>query len=79
MAEFVPPEFVTSTLADPAACAEVTAVMEVALTTVTPVAAMPPIVTPVAPVKPVPVIVTFVPPAVVPELGEIPVTVGGAT
>jgi hypothetical protein len=57
----------------------VTAVIEVDETTVKLVAAVPPIVTPVAPVKPVPVMVTDVPPAVVPELGEIAVTVGGAT
>jgi hypothetical protein len=43
---------------------------------VTPAAAVPPIDT-VAPVKkPVPVIVTGIPPAVVPEVGEIAVTVG---
>ena len=33
---------------------------------------------PVVPLKPVPAIVTDVPPAVVPEVGEIEVTVGGA-
>jgi hypothetical protein len=53
--------------------------MLVALTTFTLVAAVPPIVTPVAPVKLVPVIVTLVPPAVLPEVGEMDVTVGGAT
>ena len=37
---------------------------------------MPPKATAVAPVKFVPDIVTLVPPAVVPEPGEIPVTVG---
>ena len=36
-------------------------------------------VTPVAPVKPVPVIVTLVPPAVLPLVGLIEATVGGAT
>ncbi len=52
------------------------AVIEVLLPTVTPVAAVPPIVT-VAPArKPVPVIVTGVPPAVVPDVGEIELTVG---
>jgi hypothetical protein len=50
--------------------------MEVAPTTFTFVAAVPPMVT-VAPVRnPVPVIVTAVPPAVVPEVGEIDVMVG---
>src|SRR4029079_14214512 len=71
--------FVAVTLTAPAACAGVTAVIDVELATVTLVAAVPPIVT-VAPVaKFVPVIVTFVPPAVVPAVGEIAVTVGGAT
>jgi hypothetical protein len=51
--------------------------MEVALTTVTLVAATPPIVT-VAPLtKPVPVIVTGVPPPIGPEFGEILVIVTG--
>ena len=67
---------VTRTLADPAAWAGVVAVMVVALTTVTPVAAVPPMVTAVAPVKPVPVMVTEVPPVVGPVLGVIDVTVG---
>ena len=50
--------------------------MEVELTTVTLVAAVPPKLT-VAPVeKPVPVMVTNVPPLVGPEVGEIAVTVG---
>ncbi len=40
---------------------------------------MLPNLTAVAPVKPVPVIVTVVPPVVGPELGLIPVTVGGVT
>ena len=51
--------------------------IDVALTTVTPVAATPPIVTPVAPEKPVPVIVTEVPPEVEPAAGDTKVTVGG--
>ena len=52
------------------------AVMEVALTTFTPVAAVPPKLT-VAPDKnPLPVMVTAVPPAVEPEVGETAVTVG---
>ena len=55
----------------------VVAVILVALTTITPVAAVPPMVT-VAPVtKAVPVIVTPVPPAVGPLPGEIEVTDGG--
>ena len=53
--------------------------IDVALTTVTLVAAVPPMVTLVAPVKFVPVIVTLVPPEVVPELGEMLLTVGAAT
>jgi hypothetical protein len=51
--------------------------MDVELTTDTLIAATPPTVTPVAPVNPVPVIITAVPPAVVPLVGEIEVTVGG--
>ena len=55
---------VTTTLTAPAACAAVVAVIEVALATVTFVAAVPPKLT-VAPArKPVPVMVTAVPPAV---------------
>jgi len=55
------------------------AVIVVELTTVKPVAAVLPKDTDVAPVRFVPVTVTNVPPAVGPELGEIPVTDGGAT
>ena len=66
----------TTTLAVPAVPAGVVAVIEVALTTVTFVAAAPPMVTPVAPVKFAPVMVTEVPPAVGPELGLIEATVG---
>ena len=55
------------------------AVIVVALTTVTPVAAVVPKSTAVAPVKPVPVIVTRVPPAAGPLFGLMPVTVGAAT
>ena len=51
----------------------------VALTTETLVAAVPPMVTAVAPVRLVPVIVTLVPPRGVPLVGEMAVTVGGAT
>ena len=75
----VPLGVVTATFTNPAACAGVVAVMVVALTTTTPVAALPPKVTLVAPVKPVPVMVTAVPPAVVPVSGLTLVTVGGAT
>ena len=67
---------VTTTLTAPAARAAVVAVIDVLLTTVTPVAAVPPRLT-VAPARnPVPVIVTAVPPAVVPLLGLTLVTVG---
>lgn len=79
MAAFEPPGVVTTTLAAPAACAGVVAVIEVALTTVTPVAAVPPMVTLVAPVKFVPVMVTLVPPEVGPLDGLIELTVGAAT
>src|SRR5262249_23978754 len=71
-----PSVFVTVTLAAPAACAGEVAVIVVALTTVTAVAAVPPTVT-VAPArKPVPVIVRLVPPLVDPDVGATPVTVG---
>jgi hypothetical protein len=66
--------FVTVTSTVPAACPGVVAEIDVALTAVT-VADAPPMLT-VAPAwKFVPVIVTPVPPNVVPELGEIPLTV----
>ena len=68
--------FVTTTSTTPAACAGAVAVIEVELTIVTEVATDPPIVTVAPELKPVPVIVTDVPPEVVPEEGEIPVTVG---
>ena len=67
---------VTSTVPVPAG---LSAVIVVALTTVTPVAAVVPKSTAVAPVKPVPVIVTNVPPADGPLVGLMPVTVGAAT
>ena len=67
---------VTTTSVAPAAWAGVFAVIEVGPTTTMLVAAAPPIVTDAPLKKPVPVIVTDVPPAVVPELGEMPVTVG---
>jgi hypothetical protein len=70
---------VTVTVAAPAACAGVVAVICVPLTTTTFVAAVPPNVT-VAPVaKFVPVIVTAVPPAIGPLFGEILLTVGTTT
>jgi hypothetical protein len=65
---------VTSTV--PAACGGDTALIEVSEFTVKLLAATLPNETPVAPVKPLPVMVTLVPPAVLPELGEIPVTAG---
>jgi hypothetical protein len=69
---------VTTTSTAPAACAGVVAVIDVALATVTPVAAVPPIVM-VAPVaKLAPVIVTAVPPPVLPLVGAIALTVGDA-
>jgi hypothetical protein len=61
----------------PAACAGETAVISVEDTTVKLVAATAPKATLVAPVNPVPVMVTVVPPAVVPEVGEMEVTAGG--
>ena len=67
---------VTTTFPAPAAWAAVVAVIDVLFTTVTLVAAVPPIVT-LAPARnPVPAIVTGVPPAVVPDDGEIVFTVG---
>lgn len=66
---------VTSTV--PAAPAGEVAVIWAALSTVKPDAAVDPKRTAVTPVKLVPVITTEVPPAVEPDVGEIPVTVGG--
>ena len=63
----------------PADPAGVTAVMEVALTTFTPVAATPPTVTLLAPVKLVPVMVIAVPPRVEPEVGLTLAIVGAST
>ncbi len=73
-----PSLFVTTTFAAPAVPAGVVAVIDVADTTVAPVAATPPTVTPNDPpeVKFVPVIVIAVPPAAEPVDGEIPETVG---
>ena len=71
-----PPGLVTLTVTAPASPAGVVAVICVALTTTTLVAAATPKVT-VAPVaKLVPVIVTAVPPAVGPSFGEILMTEG---
>jgi hypothetical protein len=69
---------VTVTVAAPALPTGVVAVIEVLLTTVTPVAAAAPNVTVAPAAKFVPVIVTAVPPAVEPLLGLILLTVGGA-
>ena len=74
----VPPGVVTRTLAVPALPAGVVAVMVVAFTTVTPVAAVPPIVIAVAPVKSVPVMVTDCKPASGPDDGLMDATVGPA-
>ncbi len=71
----VPPGVITVTFAIPEP-AGLAAVIVVALTTVTLVAAMMPKSTTVAPVKPVPVIVTKVPPAAGPVVGLRPVTAG---
>jgi hypothetical protein len=69
---------VTTTSTAPAAWAGVMAVIDVALSTLTPVAASPPKVT-VAPVtNPVPVMVTEVPPAGRPAVGATEVTAGAA-
>src|SRR5207244_10801024 len=63
-------------LATAAATAALVVVSEVLLTTVTLVAAVPPRLTVAPAAKPVPVMVTAVPPLLVPELGEIALTVG---
>jgi hypothetical protein len=73
----VPPGVVTVTLTVPVPAGEV-AVIDVALLTTTPVAALAPKWTAVAPVKLVPVMVTLVPPAAGPDVGLMPVTVGAA-
>ena len=75
----LPPAVVTATLCAPAVPVGVTAVMLVALTTTTLIAALPPTFTLVAPVKLVPVMVIEVPPNVVPELGLTLVIVGNGT
>ena len=74
-----PSRLVTTTVTAPALCAGVVSVIEVALTTITFVAATPPTVTVAPAVKSVPVSVTAVPPAAGPDAGLTVVTVGGAT
>ena len=68
----------TDTVFAPALPAGVTAVTVVELTTLTEVAATPPIVTELVPVKFVPVIVIAVPPVVGPTFGETDEIVGAA-
>jgi hypothetical protein len=63
-------------LTDPAACGGVTAEIVVLLTTLTPVAAVPPTLTDAPAAKLVPVIVTVVPPGVGPAAGDTLPTVG---
>ena len=72
----LPEGVVTETLTEPAECAGVVAVICVWLSTVYPVATVPPNETPVAPVKLVPVRVTDVPPVELPLVGLILVMVG---
>ena len=74
----VPLGVVTDTVFAPSAPAGVTAVTVVELTTLTEVAATPPIVTELVPVRFVPVIVIAVPPVVGPTFGEIDEIVGPA-
>ena len=73
----VPLGVVIDTVFAPAVPAGVTAVTVVAFTTLTEVAATPPIVTALVPVKFVPVIVIAVAPTVEPLLGETDEIVGG--
>jgi hypothetical protein len=75
-ADEVPLGLVTVTSTVPAVPGGDVTVSEVSELTVKLVTVAPPKATLVAPVKPVPVRVTEVPPAVEPELGEIPLTVG---
>ena len=74
--EEVPPASVTTTESSPSAWTGVLAVISVAETTTTSLAALP-IVTVAPETKPLPLIVTEVPPRVVPELGSTEETVGG--
>ena len=71
-----PSVFVTVTFTAPAACAGVVAVMVVLLTTVTPVAAVPPKLTVAPATKLVPVMLIAVPPVVRLLFGETEVIVG---
>lgn len=76
----IPPAVVATMMSVfPAACAGLVAVIDVAETTVTLDAEVPPKVTMELLLKFVPVIVTDVPPAVEPLDGLIPVTVGVGT
>ena len=77
MAE-VPPGVVTVTLTVPRAPAGEVAVIEVAVSAVIVPDAVPNL-TLVAPARLVPVMVTGVPPALEPEVGPTPVTVGAGT
>jgi hypothetical protein len=74
--ELCPSLLVTTTFNAPTACAGVVAVIDVALTTTTPVAGVPPRLTVALGRKPVPVMVTGVPPVVGPLVGKIVLTVG---
>ena len=75
-----PPPVVTIMPTAPTVVREgVLQVIVVLLTTTIVVAFFPSIVTALAPVKSVPVIVTIVPPALVPDDGEILVITGGVT
>jgi len=67
---------VTTTFTAPAACAGVVAVIVVLLTTVMPVAGLPPKLTVAPETRLVPEIVIAVPPVVRPVFGETPPTVG---
>ena len=75
----VPPVVVTVTSTGPADPAGEVAVMEESEFTMKLVAGVEPKLTAVAPVKLVPEMATLVPPAVVPALGLILITVGGDT
>ena len=72
----VPPGVVTVTSTVAADSGGAVAVMDTALLTVKDAAVVEPNATALAPVKPVPVMVTEVPPAVDPDVGASPVTVG---
>ena len=74
----MPDDVVTVTFTVPAGPAGLVALMEVDELTVNPVAGDVPKATAVTPVKLIPVIVTEVLPAVVPDVGLIEFTTGGA-